>query len=258
MQQIGQYTVVRQLDPAKPHIALAERNHTPYVLKGQLSLDSIEITALRAVQHPNIVALEDAFAAPDAYAVLEYVPGSTLSTLRAHQTFSLYVFLDLALQYCEAISTVNASGFVYNDHKPWNVMHTAGNTVKVIDFGTCLPISVKERPLATTVGYRSLQQTYSSNGLSNDVFGIGAVLYFLIEGRSPYMSDIIQCVNPREIPIRLERDQLKKGLQQKPKVKDRKLSGLVSAMLECMEEHRPTLKEVIAQLRTYLPRHRRM
>lgn len=96
-----------------------------------------EARALSQLQHPNICGIfEYLEGADNDVLVLERLRGQSLrQVLDEGPSLSFTEKLRIAEQIAEALEAAHAKGIVHRDLKAANVMLTAGNTVKVLDFG---------------------------------------------------------------------------------------------------------------------------
>src|SRR2546429_1651951 len=104
-----------------------------------------EARAAAALRHPNVAAVFQFGASPDAshcYYAMELVEGETLETrVRRDGPLTVELALEIAVQVTRALLAAAAQGLVHRDLKPGNIMLTPDNAattdleVKVIDFG---------------------------------------------------------------------------------------------------------------------------
>jgi len=88
-----------------------------------------------ALNHPNIGAIYDVVEhAGELWVVMEYIEGETLRR-RLKQPVSREDFFFIAAQCCEGLQAAHEKGIIHGDIKPENIMLTAGNRVKILDFG---------------------------------------------------------------------------------------------------------------------------
>ena len=85
------------------------------------------------------------------------------------------------------LSTVHAHGWIYGDIKSSNVIVAPDGTLRLLDFGLATAIHTPaRRPGAGTPGYMSPQQRAGARPtVADDVYGLGAWLYFVATGAEP-------------------------------------------------------------------------
>lgn len=134
------------------------------------------------------------------YIVMEYLEGADLaSLLRERGALPVSDAVDYLLQACEAIAEAHSRGIVHRDLKPENVMLLeAGDRtdhVKVLDFGIALMDDREggDRLTATdavqgTPLYMSPEQCRGRDvGPPTDIYAIGAMLYEMLAGLTPFV-----------------------------------------------------------------------
>jgi serine/threonine-protein kinase len=168
----------------------------------------VEAEVLRALSHPNIVAVSDFGTSPGGrpYLVMERLYGKTLhQELSQRGAFPLFEAVDCASQLLAALSAVHEEGFVHRDVKPSNLIlcHPVGGRrrVKLIDFGVAKitgPGTGECRPepleYPTVIGacigtprFASPEQAWGQPvDLRADIYSAGLVLYALLTGRGPF------------------------------------------------------------------------
>ncbi|OWK39354.1 protein kinase domain-containing protein [Fimbriiglobus ruber] len=166
----------------------------------------VEVRAVAALRHPNVVAAVDAgeepHAGPDGenvpYLVMEYVPGKNLDDLVTNEgPLSIAVACQYAYQIADALTEAHGYGLVHRDIKPSNVLVTPDGRVKLLDFGVALLPNVdgrltKDGARLGTVGYMSPEQARNPRDVDGraDVFGLAATMYFALTGRDPFMPPV--------------------------------------------------------------------
>jgi predicted Ser/Thr protein kinase len=203
----GRYVVTAPLahgGMSSLHLALDVRTKANVVLKvareeaTQRGLVR-EARALKLIRHPGVVRLlEDCSATPEAFIVLEVVPGMTLGQLlRSSPTLAPEAQLALARDIAEALAAVHRAGVVWRDPKPNNIMVRPDGDVVILDFGLArLPgddDSTLDGSVCGTPAYMSPEQ---ARGVpvtpASDVYAIGAVLFELVTGRRAFSGEIVQ------------------------------------------------------------------
>ena len=151
-----------------------------------------EAEVLKALDHPNIVRLRDAFRDADfEYIVMEYVYGGSLfDRLKREGRLPLREAVSLAAQIAGALDHAHARGIVHRDVKPSNIMLAADCVPRLADFGVARLVTVSgvTRPHTRigTAPYLSpeacLGEPIDARG---DIWSLGIVLYEMLAGVVP-------------------------------------------------------------------------
>jgi len=151
-----------------------------------------ETRAAGLLAHPNIVAIYDAGESDGlCYIALEFVNGKSLqSVLDSGEKFPTPRLLNIMEQVCSALVYAHHQNVVHRDIKPANIMLTAGDVVKITDFGTAKIMqygAAKQSAVMGTPGYMSPEQIKgnSIDGRS-DLFSLGVMLYEMTTGQRPF------------------------------------------------------------------------
>lgn len=147
-----------------------------------------ERRSLARLRHPAIAQFHDSGIDPVGrpYLVLEYVEGERLDQWVAHRP-DLPRRIRLLIEVCRAIDHAHRQLVLHLDLKPGNVLVTAQDQPKLIDFGIASAPGegAGQRPL--TPAYASPEQLRGQPlGTASDVFALGALLYWLCTGSSPW------------------------------------------------------------------------
>jgi serine/threonine-protein kinase len=162
-----------------------------------------EARILASLQHPHIVAVHD-FGTDEstAWLVMPLLPGPDLQTL-VNQRGQLPVeaVTRYGRQTATALAAAHAAGIVHRDVKPANLMLAADGSVVLLDLGIArLADATAEAggqgPLTKTghilgsVPYLSPEVISGvPPGPPTDVYALGAVLFVLLTGRTPFPDD---------------------------------------------------------------------
>jgi serine/threonine protein kinase len=164
--------------------------------------------------HPRIVAVYDLVSeAGRPYLVMQYVPGRMLQAV-VHEEGPLPVprVRMIAGQLLEALETAHAAGVVHRDVKPSNVMVAQDGSVLLTDFSLAKPVQGQTTTgvgWMSSPGYTAPERVVSGPvGPAADLFGLGATLYFALEGRGAFDRDeavagvFAAAVHPHPRPVR--------------------------------------------------------
>ena len=161
-----------------------------------------EAQASASIGHPGLVDVLDAGEAEDGalYMVLELLQGIDLEAALRSDKFTIGALVDVAIEVLEPLAAAHARGFVHRDIKPANIFLCEGGErrVKLLDFGVA-----KRRSRGTSdsgiTAHGSILGTLDFMGPEqaagepvdhrSDIWGLGAVLYYALSGRPPFVGD---------------------------------------------------------------------
>src|SRR6266851_6386206 len=167
-----------------------------FPLSGGINTDRFlrEALLLARMRHPAIPLLYDYFLEnAHWYLVMEYVPGSTLSSyMREHAPLPPLEAINYALQMCDVLDYLHRQNppVVFRDLKPANIILHPDGRLMVVDFG--IARYFKEGQFNDTTdfgspGYASPEQ-YEGTGQTDarsDLFSLGVILHEMISGQRP-------------------------------------------------------------------------
>ena len=174
-----------------PHITLNEEEKSRF---------EVEAQAAAALNHPNITtiySIEEVNG--ELFIVMEYVDGITLADKIRSGPLPLNEVVNIGLQVAAGLKAAHAKGIIHRDIKSSNIMITADNRVKIMDFGLA-KIKGGDRltKIGTTMGttaYMSPEQTRGEEvDYRTDYWAFGVILYELITGETPFKGDYEQAV----------------------------------------------------------------
>jgi serine/threonine-protein kinase PknG len=162
-------------------------NDRPVVLKGLVHSGDAEAQAiamaerqfLAEVTHPGIVKIfnfvehDDKHGEPVGYIVMEYVGGTSLKQAKGHR-LPVSRAIAYMLEILPALGYLHASGLVYNDLKPENIMITE-EQLKLIDLGAVSTIN-SYGFLYGTPGYQAPEIVKTGPTVATDIYTVGRTL----------------------------------------------------------------------------------
>ncbi|MCB9643339.1 MAG: protein kinase [Myxococcales bacterium] len=169
----------------RPELAASERF---------LARFRIEAQAMMALEHPNIVRIEDFLEDEHTYyLVMEFIRGRPLDEILFFQKrLSLAQIVSISMQILGALERCHAQHIIHRDLKPSNVLVEESGQIKLTDFGIALQEDLGSRltntgTLLGTPDYMSPEQITSKemDGRS-DLYSLGVMMYEMLAGRLPF------------------------------------------------------------------------
>ena len=148
-----------------------------------------EVEMLRKLHHPGLPVLVDVLDTADGiFMVMEYIRGRNLEQLTQKEGHLKPVqAAAAALELCSALEYLHTrkSPVLHLDLKPANIMLTEKGRIRLLDFGAAERMYENGGIHRGTDGFAAPEQYDGSAVLDQrtDIYGVGAVLYYLICGR---------------------------------------------------------------------------
>jgi eukaryotic-like serine/threonine-protein kinase len=144
--------------------------------------------------HPHIVSILDAAAQDETgYIAMELVTGGDLSRhVEPGTLLPVSDVMEIAFNCCSALEYTSRVGIIHCDIKPANIMIAEGTDVRITDFGAAF---LRKSQVVRTAAmgsphYMSPEQIAGKElTLRSDMYSLGVVLYEMLTGRQPFVSD---------------------------------------------------------------------
>jgi eukaryotic-like serine/threonine-protein kinase len=167
-----------------------------------------EAVAAGSLDHPHIVGIYDVGEAEGRlFFAMEFVEGRTLSQLSRAEMLPSDRVARYVRKIALAIQYAHSRGVLHRDLKPTNVIIDQNDEPQITDFGLTKRVHEQDRTTegAGSPNFMAPEQAsarFGATGVHTDVFGIGAILYFLLTDRPPFrgetLADTIDAVLRRE------------------------------------------------------------
>jgi serine/threonine protein kinase len=194
----GGMGVVYKAEDTKLHRAVALKFLPPDVEENaeRRGRFLIEARAAAALNHPNIAtihAIEEAEGR--AFIVMEFIDGEVLKRRIDKGPMDLEEALSIAKSIAEGLKAAHGKGIIHRDIKSSNIMVTAENRVKIMDFGLAKlagvsPFTKTGETTLGTIAYMSPEQIQGGEvDHRTDLWSFGVLLYQMITGHRPFTGD---------------------------------------------------------------------
>ncbi len=245
----GRYEVVRALgEGAGGTVFLAKdlKLKRLVALKTILDLDAVpraqlerfryEIRASAMMRHPNIVQIHEVLELQGRpVCVMEYIEGLPLQRAVAangaesldgkpvREPLDYSKIAAVFVQIAQGLAHAHTSGIIHRDIKPGNIVLTANDVPKILDFGIAkrsldavTQTAAPQTHMGEVMGTPSFMSPEQASGDprlitdSTDIYSLGATLYYCLTRRLPHsgrtIMEIINRVNshPVELPRAIE------------------------------------------------------
>lgn len=166
-----------------------------------------EQQVLSGLGHPNIAGLLDGGMTEESrpYFVMELVDGAPLDRYCDERRLTVEERLRLFLTVVDTVQHAHRNLVIHRDLKPSNILVTHDGTVKLIDFGIARIVegdSSRGTDVLTRTGARWITPEYGApeqvrgerTTTATDVYQLGVILFELLTGRHPVLSEAVESV----------------------------------------------------------------
>ena len=160
-----------------------------------------EAGLLMRLNHPHLPLIIDYFPVSEnghEILIMDYIDGMTLQAhlLDNNGSLSLDAVIGIGVQLCEALGYLHGQHppIIHRDLKPTNVMMDRSGFVRLIDFGIARSFKDgkhQDTLMLGTPGFAAPEQEgIQQSDARTDVYGLGALLYFLLSGGSRFTKNL--------------------------------------------------------------------
>src|SRR5271166_2012987 len=230
-----------------------------------------EARSAAAIRHPNVASVFNLGTAHENYFyVMEFIDGETLEARVARAgPMRPAEALNVALQVARALTVAARQQLVHRDLKPTNLMlvdEEGELVVKVIDFGLAkVTQDAGEDSAALTLGgfvgtphFASPEQVEDGDiDVRSDIYSLGATLYFVLTGQSPYSGSVGQIMSQtlyKPLPLEPLKDLprcvaslVQRMMEKDPNARPQTPQVLQKEILKCLDEIRGLSTEVVRE-----------
>jgi serine/threonine protein kinase len=170
-----------------------------------------EAKLLASLNHPNIAAIHGLEQADGKrFLVLELVEGETLAQRLSKGPLPIEEALGVCRQIAEGLDAAHEKGVIHRDLKPANVMITAGDKIKILDFGLAKAwaddtqsVDSSQSPTITeamthpgvilgTAAFMSPEQAKGKAvNKRADIWAFGCILYECLTGKRVFEGEMV-------------------------------------------------------------------
>jgi serine/threonine-protein kinase len=293
IQQLGDFKLLRKIgeggmgavylaqDPAGKSVAVK-------VLPRQLGTNAEfvkrfrrEAEAATKLKHPNIIG---AFSTGEDlgyhYYVMEYCDGMPVDKLLlAQKSLPVAQALSIALEVARGLKYAHDLGIIHRDIKPSNIILSRDGQAKVLDLGLSKDLADSALSFKTMTGavlgtphYISPEQAQGDKSVDgrSDIYSLGATLYHLLTGKTPFdgesaleiLSKHVNTVlpNPQDVKDGIPDPVvhvLERMMAKAPSDRYRDCGELIPELIDASQGRTPKSEGIAPQLTTIAPSVRR-
>jgi serine/threonine protein kinase len=187
----GQATTYLARDRALQRLVVLKRYHG-IASTGRLEAVLNEGRALARVRSPYVATcLGVETRGHEIDLIVEYVPGRPLTELTAEERANLWRSSRLIEQVAGGLAEVHACGLLHRDIKPQNIILGDDGLPRLVDFGLAIPVASEAlHEVSGSPPYMAPEQARGQGervDSRTDIYGLGAVLYFLWTAKPPHV-----------------------------------------------------------------------
>ena len=194
-QKLGKYRILGRIatgPQANVYKAYDTIHNTRVALKlpkieGNNGIDDVlhEVRVAARLQHPNILAIQNASYIDDHFVIAMELGGESLGD-RLERRISMARAINLADQALAGLAHAHEHRIIHCDIKPENYILFPDNQLKLADFGFAKRVLRTLKASGSgTIDYIAPEQAMGRPKFQSDVFSVGLVLYRMFSGKLP-------------------------------------------------------------------------
>lgn len=193
----------------------------------ELARFQTEAESVARLKHPYFVQIYEVGSDDGLpFLALEYCPGGSLEDRIVDTPLSPRDSAEIVAKLAEAMDHAHRAGVIHRDLKPGNVLFDENNEPKITDFGLAKKVGEDDSHTRTvsvmgSIGYMSPEQASGRTREATpsvDIYALGAVLYRLLSGKTPFegsstVESLQLVINGVPVPIRRLRPSCPRDLE---------------------------------------------
>ncbi|MDF2442930.1 MAG: hypothetical protein JWR01_1133 [Subtercola sp.] len=142
--------------------------------------------------HPSIVTIYQADISADGrpYLAMEFCPRPNLGARYRREKIGVAEVLRIGVQVAGAVETSHRAGILHRDIKPANILTTEYNRPALTDFGISVALvgGAERESVGMSIPWAPPEvfDQAPASGAAADIYSLGATVYTLLAGRSPF------------------------------------------------------------------------
>ena len=213
-----------------------------------------EAKAAGRLNHLNVVgAYATGEEAGQHYYVMEYCEGEPLDKhLKRLKSLPEALVIEIAIQVAQGLQYAHEHGLIHRDIKPGNIFLSREGTAKILDLGLSKDVSGGDQSFQTVSGtalgtphYISPEQAQAAKDIDGrtDIYSLGATLYHLLTGQTPFHASTAAAILLKHIT-----EQLPDPRDIRPDLSEGIVHVITKAMAKAPADRYANMREMLADL----------
>jgi eukaryotic-like serine/threonine-protein kinase len=210
-----------------------------------------EALVLSRLSHPGVATIFD-FDVQNGFdfLVMEYVAGGTVESRLERGPLSIEAVLNMGAAIADALDNAHRQGILHRDLKPGNIVLTADDHPKILDFGLAVLLSggkatgrmTEPGMVVGSLPYMAPEQLFGeADDNRTDIYALGALLFEMTTGKRPFVKD-----RPESLMFAIINTTAPSARSLRPDVPDA-LDRLIGECLRKKPDERPASAAIVAQ-----------